>query len=88
MCVSNAAVKCYKDDMNLYNEGCCNGNKVRLDFVFICYSAFEVSCPDCNLKSALDHVARDEVMSRYMYTVRVQLSIFCKSCTCPTLGSF
>ena len=24
------------------------------------YSGFEVTCPDCDLKSALDHAARDK----------------------------
>ena len=37
------------------------------------YSAFEVPCPDCDLKSALDHMARDVVTSRYAYTVHAQL---------------
>ena len=25
-----------------------------------CYSGFEVTCPDCDLQSALDHAARDK----------------------------
>ena len=28
--------------------------------LFQCYSAFEVPCPDRDLKSVLDHVARDK----------------------------
>ena len=27
------------------------------------YSGFKVTCPDCNLKSALDHAARDKLAS-------------------------
>ena len=37
------------------------------------YSAFEVPCPNRDLKSALDHVARDVVTSHYAYTVRARL---------------
>ena len=37
------------------------------------YSAFEVPCPNRDLKSALDHVAHNVVKSRYTYTVRVRL---------------
>ena len=30
-------------------------------YIYVCiYSAFEVTCPDRDLKSALDHVARDK----------------------------
>ena len=36
-----------------------NMTAVRLNDGY-CYSAFEVPCPDPDLKSALDHVARDK----------------------------
>ena len=42
------------------------------------YSGFEVTCPDCDLQSALDHVARDVV--RHLTRIkRAQLGIFCES---------
>ena len=31
-----------------------------------CYSGFEVTCPDCDLKSALDHAARDKKASYFV----------------------
>ena len=30
------------------------------------YSGFEVTCPDCDLKSALDHAARDKKASYFV----------------------
>ena len=43
-----------------------------------CYSGFEVTCPNCDLQSALDHVARDVV--RHLTRIkRAQLGIFGES---------
>ena len=41
----------------------CSGSPphaVSICLVYI-YSGFEVTCPDCDLKSALDHAARDKL---------------------------
>ena len=39
--------------MNIYNMS------IQYEYIS-CYSGFEVTCPDCNLQSALDHAARDK----------------------------
>ena len=33
---------------------------VNVDILQYSYSGFEVTCPDCDLQSALDHAARDK----------------------------
>ena len=39
------------------------------------YSGFEVTCPDCDLKSALDHAARDKRASYFVIVRHFVLKI-------------
>ena len=51
------------------------------------YSGFEVTCPDCDLQSALDHAARDKwasyfiIVRHYVFKIRIAWALFLRECS-------